>query len=173
MQSNNRNTPNQEVVVANAVVAAFLDVMPAQYRTHCVLCSRVVSSCLDRLGLENRVAPCQLMCTYRGRAVLLGFTGKAVEGKWDGHTVVRWRNWLFDFATASFKRDYDIALPSTIIAPCVTLPSNLKCKAVAGDADLLWLRPPPGADTTLPEIDANVVAKYSDLLLARTKRLLA
>lgn len=173
MEFSDNRQPTEQERIATAVSRAFLEVVPAEFRTHCVLCSQVVSSCIDRLGYPNRVAPCQLLCNYNGRGVLLGFTGKAVEGRWDGHVVVRWRDLLFDFATATFQRDYGFELPAVVIAPCVTLPSNLKAKIVTGPARLMWLRPPPGADTTLPAVDANTIAKYSDALFAATSRQLA
>jgi hypothetical protein len=112
------------------------------------------------------------MCTYRGRTILLGFTGKAGEGKWDGHAVVRSGNFLFDCATGSFKRDFGLELPAVVIASAITLPSNVKAKADTGDARLDWLRPPPGADTTLPQINTKAVEKHAELLLATATRML-
>ena len=133
----------------------------------------MVSNCLDRLGLPNRVVPCQLVCTYQDSTVFLGFTGTATDGRWDGHAVVRWQNLLFDFATASFKRDYGFEIPKVLIATCATFPSNLKAKIEAREARFMWLRPPAGADTTVPQVNPAVIARYSELLLAKTRRLLA
>lgn len=173
MQIADKTEPLDKQRVANAISRAFLDTVPAEFHTHCVLCSRVVSTCLDRLGLPNRVVPCQLVCTYQDSTVFLGFTGTATEGRWDGHAVVQWQNLLFDFATASFKRDYGFELPKVLIAACATFPSNLTAKIDAHGTRLMWLRPPLGADTDVPEVNPAVIARYSELLLAKTRRLLA
>lgn len=164
--------PDNETRIAKSVCRAFLDTVPPDLWTHCVLCSQIVSSSLDQFGLLNRVAPCQLLCTYRGRGVLLGFTGQAKARKWDGHAVVRWRDLLFDCATASIQREYGFELPAVIIAPCVSMHSNLKANIVAGAATLSWLRPPPDADTALPLVDPSVVAEYSALLTCNAKHAL-
>ncbi len=165
--------PSEHVKIATTLSHAFLEAIPSEFRTHCVFSCQVMAACLDRFGLPSRVAPCQLMCTYQGRTILLGFIGKAGDGKWDGHAVVRSGNLLFDCATGSFKRDYGLELPPVVIAAAITLPSNVKAKANIGEVRLDWLRPPPGADTTLPQINTKAVEKYSELLFATAKRRLA
>lgn len=55
----------------------------------------------------------------------------------------------------------------------MTFPSNLMAKIDAPGTRLMWLRPPPGADTMLPEVNPVVIARYSEVLLANIRRLLA
>ena len=159
-----------DVRTVQALADVFFDVIPHSFNQHCSLTARIAYTSLRHFGIEAELFPCQLWHASPERSIVNGFTGRKTElpGKWDGHIICRAGDWYIDAATAVFRNEFTMEVPSVATFQVLPVPS-----AVIGRLDLnatntlWWFVPPQGINVTPPDDPVELVDQLASALIEK------
>jgi hypothetical protein len=158
----------QEIALINAMATHFYDVVPHEYKTYCALTARISQAVLSHFGMEATLVPCQVWLATPDHNYVVGFVGKGVSGKWDGHVVCKVGSVIVDMALKHFEKEFGLNTPSAIVTPCFDVPTQVISRHdLAAGARFWWHYPPasPGIDLNVPDEPPDVVAKHAGRLI--------
>ncbi len=145
----------------------FYHIVPETYRTYCSFTSDIIQSVLRHFGIPCKRVPCQLWYTRPDHIYIIGFLGKEIPGKWDGHVVCCTDdNILVDAATHNFARDFGLAVPWLVMTKMFEFPTAAIAHRALSSTDALWWHPPPqGIDARPPQEPTELVEKFAIQLI--------
>jgi len=164
------NTLNpDESQKVDALRLAFYEVVPKELRTFCALTSRISSTVLTKLGIQNELLPCQLWYTSQTQNFVVGFLNKTEETpEWNGHVVCRVGNVIIDTATQNLEVKLKVPVPWVVVAGRFLVTTQLIARArLENEAMLEWFYPPPNALVQPPDEPQEIIDRYSALLFDR------
>ena len=164
----------QESAVGEALANEFYRAVPRDFETFCPVASRIALEVFRRFDIAANLVPCQLWHASPGGHHVMGFVGRAPEGRWDGHVVCMTQNLLFDGAIRGIQRDFGLDVPAVALTRRLTTPSQIIARSRAvGENRLWWLNPPNGFDTTPPLQPIKLIDDLATALAARVRKALA
>jgi hypothetical protein len=158
----------RDIYLVNALVAHFYDVVPPEYKTYCVLTSRISQRVLKHFGIDAQLLPCQVWLVTENHNFIVGFHGKPGPGKWDGHVVCRAGSLIIDAALQQFEAEFGVQVPSVIASSCFGFPTQvLSRRDLAHDSRFWWHYPPvsPNVDLRVPDEPDALIARYAAPLI--------
>ena len=158
-----------EKAIFKKLAIEFFEVVPLELSTFCAVNTKICCAVLNHYGVEASPYVCQLR-HYSSKAIHnVGFSGNVLpKGQWDGHVICKSENFFIDAAIFTFKKKFNLEVPLVVgIRADDFMQQQFAHYSLTDGSELKWFQAPGGFDKSIPNEPAEIIEKYTQLLVRR------